>query len=163
MATVRGKPIERQIEVYEEEWKRDHQEDLRCPELEEVLAVGIGIYSAVEHVNAVWRANISRGIDDFRPEEGQAIQAMFQRWLKVCELAIPQIARYEEHCASVELAGEFRACQQRAQQTISRWVAPVKQKAMGLLVDSLSEEEARRLDEVLQSGAARLRITPRAL
>jgi hypothetical protein len=163
MTVIRGKPIERQIEVYEEEWKRDHQEVMHCSDLEEVLAVGIGIYTALEHINAVWRANISRGIDEYRAEDGQAIQGMFQRWLQVCEQAMPQIAFCEERFGSVELAGAFRDCQQRAQQTLAHWVAPVKQRALGLVVDSLSEEEARRLDDVLQTGSARLRITPRPL
>jgi hypothetical protein len=161
MTAIRGKPIERQIEVYEEEWLRDHQEAVRCGDLEEVLAVGIGIYTALEHINSVCRANVSRGIDEYCAEDGQAIQGMFQRWLRVCERAVPQIALCEERFGSVELAAEFRVCQQRAQQTLARWVAPVKQRALGLVVDSLSEEEGRRLDEVLRSGEARLRITPR--
>ena len=63
--TAIGKPIERQIEVYEEEWQRNHREALTCRDLEEALAVGIGLYTALEHVNAVWRANVSRGVDEY--------------------------------------------------------------------------------------------------
>jgi hypothetical protein len=163
MTAIRGKPIERQIEVYEEEWKTDHHAAMRCGDLEEVLAVGIGIYSALMHINALWRANVSRGIDEYQAADDQGIRRMFERWLGVCERAVPQIARCEERFGSVELAGEFRACQQRAQQTLALWVAPVKQRAQGLVVDSLSEEEARRLEDVLQNGEARLRITPRPL
>jgi hypothetical protein len=96
MTAIRGKPIERQIEVYEEEWKRDNHEAVRCGDLEEVLAVGIGIYSALEHVNAIWRANVSRGIDEYQTADDQGIRRMFERWLGVCERAVPQVARCEE-------------------------------------------------------------------
>jgi hypothetical protein len=163
MAAVRCRPIERQLETYEEEWKRDHDAAMFCLEFEEILALGIGIYSAIEQVYASWQASVSRGEEEFRTEDEQAMKGLFLRWLDLCYHAERQLADYEGQFGVVDFARDFRQTGLRAKGVLANWKPPVRQQAPGLLALTLTEEEAARLEEIQSTGRARLRKRPRAL
>lgn len=163
MRTPHSSPIGRQLRVYEEGWKGDHDEALRFWDFQENLSVGIAIFHAIAHRNISWRQRVSQGVESFRPEDNDEVLGLFQCWLQSCDLATARLEYFEQEFGSVEGASQFRKCCHKATQTVASWVPPALSQATGLHVTQFSAGEAEQLGKALESGAAQLRLKPRRI
>ena len=84
-------------------------------------------------------------------------------WMKSCDFALARLEHYEGQFGSVDGAAEFRRCCDEAKQILEHWVPPTLSKATGLHASEFSEDQAKQLSQVLESGAARLRGRPRSI
>lgn len=119
----RNSPINRQLEAYEEGWTKDHAEAMRCRDFEQLLAVGVGIFHVLVKLDVARRQRIAQGQEEYSEEDDQALQECFRRWLRMGELASPQIRHYESSFWFVDNAADFRQCLEETREIVSEWVS----------------------------------------
>jgi hypothetical protein len=100
-------------------------------------------------------------VEPFRAENNEEIASLFTRWLNPCDVALQQLEYFAGQFGSVAGAEEFHRCCVEAREIVAGWVPPVLSRAQGLHAEEFSADEAGKLREALQSGAARLRVQPR--
>jgi hypothetical protein len=119
--TLRERPINRQLEAYEEGWKQHHDEAVRCWDFEENLAVGISIFHALVRIDLARRQRVAQGLEEFHAEEDEAMRECFRRWLRLGEKAMTRLRSFEDRFGAVEGATEFRRCHEEAQEIVAEW------------------------------------------
>ena len=124
MKVPRQRPIDRQLEAYEEAWKQDHIEAMRCRDFEETLAVGIAIFRALVQIDTTWRERVSRGVEEYSVEEDQALRASFLSWLRPCAQGLERLRYFETRFDAVEGSAEFRRCCEEAKEIVAEWKSP---------------------------------------
>jgi len=99
---------ERKTDYYEEHWKQDHQEAMRCFDFEEVLAFGLSLYDYLNRIDEAWRAKVHRQLISYDAEFDRLIEELYRLWLKPCDRILNRLTSFEKHF-EVEGAKEFRA------------------------------------------------------
>lgn len=156
-------PIGRQLQAYEEGWKAHHDEAMRFWDFQEQLTIGIAIFNAIANRNDSWRERVSQGLDSFSEEENSEVIGLFKWWFKVADRNLSQLEVYEEQFGQIDLSAGFRECYDSAEKTIADWIPPVLSKAQALHADELTQAEAERLNQILESGKGRLRHQPKPI
>ena len=54
-------PLYRQLEAYEESWKKDHAEAMECRDWEDAIAIGVNIFHMIQERDEAWREQVFRG------------------------------------------------------------------------------------------------------
>jgi hypothetical protein len=147
-------PVWRQIAVYEESWQQDHDEAMRCRDLEDGLAVGVALFHLIERIDQSWRDRVFRGAEPFQAEDDAAIRLLYELWLHPSGRITARIEQFEAKFENVERAGEFRVCRRRALETLAAWSPPALSAAVGLREMTLGAEAAGELQALLDRPPA---------
>ncbi len=152
--------IEKQLETYAESWKKDHHEDheaTQCWRVERALAVGFSLFNLLKDEYQEWRKRVASGEEEFSPDENQAMRNGFNWWLQPSEAVEGTIRHFESKGYVVEGAKAFRQCRAEAHQILTNWIPPVRSKCPGYLETELTDEEADKLQRLLEGGEAKLK------
>ena len=122
----------RQLEAYEEGWKVDHDEAMRCRDFEENLAVGINIFHSLMQVDVTRRHRIESGREEFIASEDGDMLGWFRWWLRPTEGAMARIRYFEQKFGAVDGAAEFRRCCEEAKEIVTEWKPPVPKRFDGM-------------------------------
>ncbi len=163
--SVRTDPLRRQLELYEESWKTDHEEVKRSLwHFEDTLAVGLALFQAIHNRYWTWRDRVLTGDEEFDSQEELAFKNRFVWWLRPCKGILRRLEKLETRYGTVEGASEFRRYVREARQILEAWTSPAPRDADDdeeLLKDiavhtdrvlSL-EQTAAELDQVSQPSA----------
>jgi hypothetical protein len=124
----------RQLEVYEEAWKADHEEvQRRLWQFEDNLAMGLGLYKFIYSRYVNWWDRVARGRETYDATEEDAFEARFAWWLRPCQRVTDKLEQLEQEYGTVEGGALFRRYCLEARQILDNWTSP-----------SASEEEGRR-------------------
>jgi len=79
-------PVLRQLEAYEESWKKEHDALRKCWAWQDTALVGISVHSLLERVDRAWRDRVFRGVGKpFADEANECYRSLFQYWLRVTD------------------------------------------------------------------------------
>jgi hypothetical protein len=118
-------PLAKQLEVYEESWKAEHEEVKRTLwRFEDQLAVGLALFKAIHDRYWTWRERVCRGVRAYDPEEEQEIKGRFAGWLRPCEEVERVLILLEAQYGPIEGAPQFRRFFQEASQILEKWTRP---------------------------------------
>lgn len=126
-------------------------------------------FELVCDLNREWRRRIFRATDTLAPGEERAMRSLFERWQGVCDSA--QVRRrledFEHHLDPVApgLKGisDYRGCCRRVSEILEKWTTPIVSQLAAFQEGELSETDLARLEELAQSGGARLKDQPRRI
>lgn len=149
---LRERPISRQLEAYEDGWKTDHDEAMRCWDFEENLAVGISIFRALVQLDVNRRQRIAQGVEELSAEEDQAMLAWFQWWLRPRDQALARLRALEEKFDTLSRAAEFRHCCEEAEEIVAEW----RPAAPGLAADQMQKIVAHTSEAHTPASLARI-------
>ncbi len=155
MSTVerRRSAIYRQLEAYEEFWKRDHPETMARRDGEDAVAVGINMFRMLREREKAWRDQVFRGTRDFAEEDNQDQQARFSTWLETTEALLANVLpQFESRFGQMDVVDELRRCRDEALTILRDWRPPRLSMAVGLQEMTLSAEAAAELDRILEEA-----------
>jgi hypothetical protein len=156
----RRSPVGRQLEAYEEVWKKDHAEAMACRDWEDAIAIGINIFHMLQEREQSWREQVFRGVLTFSEDDNLDHRGRFADWLDTTrEVLAETLPNLEKHFGAVEGAGELRRCAERAERILSEWQPPRLSQAVGLREMVLTPEAADELDRAIKEA----RSTPPAV
>jgi hypothetical protein len=145
----RRSPVDRQLEAYEESWKKDHAELQACWAWEDTIAVGIATHSLIERADRTWRDRVFRGTEAYSEESNTSFRSHFERWLGVTEDVLAQAARLQKTYGTVEGVPELRQASENVRGHLANWQPPRLSSAVGLREMVLSPQAADELDRIL--------------
>jgi hypothetical protein len=148
----RRSPVYRQVEAYEESWKRDHDAVAECWGWEDTIAVGISTGSLIERVERSWRDRVFRGVEDYCEEANTFFRALLDLWLRITDQVLAEATQLEKTYASVEGAMELREIEERLRNHLSAWQPPRLSMAVGLREMTLTPEAAAELDRLIEEA-----------
>ncbi len=90
-----------------EQWKKEHDDAMKCFRLEEVLAFGLSIYHFINQVDENWRIKVHRNLVSYDAGMENAIADLYRWWLKPCGHLLSQIEAFERNGFDVTGAKEF--------------------------------------------------------
>jgi hypothetical protein len=158
-------PLRRQLTAYEESWKQDHDEAMRCRDLEDVIAVGVSTFHLLRRIEQAWRDRVFRGTEAFAPEDDAGYREGYRLWLQTTESLLAQASSLAERFGTVSGAEELQECVRQARDLLAGWRPPALSAAVGLRemeLDAAAADELRRLlDEANAPGAAPPRAVKR--
>lgn len=163
MSTVaKGRsPVYRQLEAYEETWKRDHTAAMVCRDWEDAIVVGVNIFQMLQQREQAWRDQVFRGTLAYAEEDNLDHQARFENWLVTTTTVLSAILpELEKHFGDVEAAQELRRCAELAERILRQWQPPRLSRAVGLRELTLSAEAATELDRLLEHAKQTLPAMP---
>jgi hypothetical protein len=151
------------LDVYEENWQRDHQEAMEFWAFQAFLAEGVRVYELIRDTSRLVRRAVYRGfIPPLVPEVAVVEREMFEQWLKTAGWCSPHVGRFEKEYGSVEGAGVFRAYVSEGKAFVADWRPQQVAKAGGSRVWAVTQQEAAKMKALLDA-AAPLKVTPRSL
>lgn len=122
--TNRTDLLGKQLELYEESWKTDHEEVKRVLwRFEDKLAVGLALFKVIHDRYWSWRDRIISGIENYDPEEEQEAKVRFIWWLRPCKAVTRQLDQLEKKYSVVEGGSQFRRFYREAQQILATWTS----------------------------------------
>src|SRR5262245_12136859 len=145
----RRSPVYRQVEAYEESWKRNHDAVQECWAWEDTIAVGLSTCSLVERADRAWRDRVFRGAEALSDDANTFYRTLYEVWLRVTEAILEEASRLEGDFGSVEGAGELGQAAERVRQRLASWQPPRLSLAVGLRDQTLTPEAAGELDRIL--------------
>jgi hypothetical protein len=148
-AEISFSPVQRQLAAYEEAWRADHDEALRCRVEEDLLAVGVMLFHLLRRIEQTWRDQVFRGLREYSPEEDAAHQQHYRNWLRTSETSLSRLLPLEARFGSVANAAEFRDCVARAHALLAAWTPPALSPAVGLRDMQLDPQAANDLQQLL--------------
>lgn len=102
-------PYVRQFASFQpESWKADHEQAMRCLELEVVLQMGCSLYEQLRTADESWRIRMARGEVEYDATVDAAFDKLFDIWLSPGALVLEEIAELEAAAYEVEHADTFR-------------------------------------------------------
>src|SRR5438445_13003893 len=118
--------VSRQLEIYEEAWKKDHEEvKTSLWNFEDNLAVGLALFQVIHDRYWTWRDRVIRGREQCDVEDEKAFKERFAWWLRPCKQVMRKLDELESEYGSVEGGREFRRHCLEARQILETWEAPV--------------------------------------
>jgi hypothetical protein len=103
----------RRAASYEENWKGDHDDAMRCVELEEVIALGLTVYNLINRMDEIWRLAVHKKKVAYSPKVDKLITKALRDWLRGCKILAKIIKKVEGLGYEVTGAEEFRlACRE---------------------------------------------------
>src|SRR5713226_4918551 len=166
MSAIRFLSARRHLDAFEESWKSDHVEAMRCHDLEATLAQGVMVFQLVEWLNRSWREHVYRGIEPFAVDDEQAIKGTYTRWLRLTDEVTAELAELKSQFGELAHADTIRRCRERAQKVLANWTPPALARSPGLRVWDVTEEEASELRDLLNAPAGapgRLAVEPKSI
>jgi len=152
-AEQRRSPVYRQLEAYEETWKRDHKEAMDCRDWEDAIAVGLAMYRLFWERLVAWHDQVFRGTIPFAEEDNSDHQARLANWLATTkEFLVEALPEVEARFGQVQGAAELRQCAIAAEGLLQTWVPPRLSMAVGLRDQTLSPEAAGELDGIIEKA-----------
>jgi hypothetical protein len=145
-------PVYRQLEAYEESWKRDHDAVQDCWAGEDTIAVGIATGALIERVDRSWRERVFRGTEAPSDEANTFYRALFELWLRVTEGVLARATQLEQVFETVQGAVELRQAEGRVREHLARWQPPRLSAAVGLREMTLSPEAAAEFDRLREEA-----------
>ncbi len=127
--TPRQGPLTRQLEAYEEGWKKDHDQAMLCRDFEEFLAIGVAVFRALVQVDSTRRQRAASGLEAPSPEDDGEMLDYFRRWLEMGKKAMEDLRSFEDQFTAVDGAAEFRRCFREAGEIVAEWIPAVKKPA----------------------------------
>lgn len=142
--------IQRQLEVYEESWKKNHDAVQECWAWEGAASVGLATALLIERATQAWRDRVFRGTEEYSEAANAAHREMFESWRRTTQIALKRLEALAAEFGAVEGAVELQQAEKRVSEHLARWQPPglsagVKLREMTL--DSKSAEELERLLE----------------
>jgi hypothetical protein len=156
----------RYLEVFEESWKADHDDAMRCRDFEEIAAEATKVFELVDELVRQRRECVFRGLQDPNPQLDEEEKNLYADWLRLTEEDVPHLEGLEKTYGVVEGAERLRACREKARTFLAKWAPAVPSMAVGLRVHDLTEEDADELRALLNAppGApGRLKWEPRSV
>ncbi|MBV9123734.1 MAG: hypothetical protein JO112_10290 [Planctomycetes bacterium] len=152
-AENRRSPIYRQLEVYEDSWKMDHEAAMGCRDWEDAIAVGIGLFGMLREREQAWRDQVFRGTVPFLQEDNLDHQGRFADWLDTTREVLAQnLPELEQRFGTVAGASQLHACAELAGKILLEWQPPRLSMAVGLREQTLSPEAAVELDRIIEEA-----------
>ena len=146
-------PVYRQLEAYEETWKRDHSEAMACRDWEDAIAVGINIFQMLQEREQAWRDQVFRGVVPYSENDNLDHQTRFANWLDTTREVLTEVLpELEKRFGVVEGAPELRRCAELAEKILREWQPPRLSRAVGLREMTLSPEAATELDQIIDEA-----------
>ncbi len=145
-------PVQRQLEAYEESWQREHRDAMACRDLEDTIAVGVGLGRVLLRLDDNWRDRVFRGTEEYTPEYDRLLQGFFRIWLQVTEDILRCVPPFEERFGAVSGADEARECTAKVTELLASWQPPHLARAVGSREMILTPEAAADLDRVIQQA-----------
>ena len=100
---------------HSEDWKGDHKEAMACFELEELLALGIDAFKAINRADEWVRAQVVSGEAEYDVGEFEKVEVLYQQWMQ-CSIVVNDIlSRFEKNDFDVRGADDFRRCYREVQ------------------------------------------------
>jgi len=154
MSSITKDPISKQLELYEESWKTDH-EQVKCTlwKVEDNLAVGLALYKTVILDRYwSWRDRVMRGAEMFRRQDEEEFKSRFVLWIRVCNELVDQLDHLERKYGLVEGGREFRRTFGEAKVILEKWEPPQPpQRAVAQTERAMTAQQlAQELDKVCQ-------------
>ena len=152
MSTVerRRSPVYRQLEAYEQSWKKDHDAVRECWAWEDTVAVGLSTGSLIERSDHAWRDRVFRGAEAYSDEANAFHRSLFEVWLRVTDSVLRGAEHFEKTYPAVEGLPELRRARERIHKCIFDWRPPKLSAAVGLREMALPPEAAAELDRILK-------------
>lgn len=142
-------PVRRQLDTYEESWKRDHAAIQECWACEDLIHIGRSVGLILERFDRSWRDRVFRGVDEYLETDDELIRSSFELWLTVSTAILRWASRLEAAYGSVEGATEIREMIERVKGHFDRWQPPTLSRSVGLREVVLSSEAVEKLEETL--------------
>lgn len=100
-------------QMYEEGWKKEHNEAVKCLEFEEILVFGVSIYEFLNRLDEMWRLKVHKKQVEHDPKIDEAIERLYEAWLAPCDMVTARLDSFENAGYEVAGAKEFRsACRE---------------------------------------------------
>jgi hypothetical protein len=154
------------LDAFEESWRADHEEAMRCRDFEAFLAYGHFAFEYLDWLNRTWRESVFRGVEPVDPEVERLLHASFVRWLEVADRVTADMQAFEQAYGVVEWADKVRSEQSQARAILKGWTSPAPARSVGSRIWEVSEEEADELRALLDAppGApGQLKVEPKSL
>jgi hypothetical protein len=146
----RRSPVQRQLEAYEEFWKKDYAEAMACRDWEDAIAIGINIFHMLQEREQSWREQVFRGVLPLSEEDDFDHRGRFADWLDTTkEVLAETLPELEKRFGAVEGADELRRCAELAERILLAWQLPRLSMAVGLREMTLPPEAAAELDRII--------------
>lgn len=149
----RHSPIRRQLDAYAESWKSDHLAAQECFDVEERIAIGLSLASALDTLEAGWRRRVFTATWPPSDTDDEVFHTCLNLWLTVSDVIVSRAADLEQRFGTVSGASELRAATEKARTHLATWSAPTPAIAVGLRDQSLTPSEANELDTLLGNTA----------
>lgn len=88
-------------------WKLDHDDAMRCFEMEEIIAVGNMTYKLVSYIVATWQDHVVAGSVPYQDEDDRQISQFYQSWVTVSERNLSEIEKLTRNGFEVKGSEEF--------------------------------------------------------
>jgi hypothetical protein len=118
-------PVGELIRVYEESWRRNHDEVKECWQFEDRLAVVLSLFDLVHNAHRSWRDGVVTGQRPHRAGDEGLYQEQYRRWLHLSESFLPPLEAFEEKYRVVEGGRELRQYRREARDILEGWQSPV--------------------------------------
>jgi len=153
MIDRRHSPVYRQLEAYDEVWKRDHAAAMACRDWEDALAIGVNMFHMLREREESWREQVFRGTRDYAEDDNRDHLARFAAWqdttAEVLTTILPQL---EAQFGKIEAADELRRCADEVARILREWQPPRLSMAVGLREMTLSPEAAAEFKRILEEA-----------
>ena len=90
-----------------DEWKRDHDEAMKCYDFEDFLLIGIGLFNAITDFDERHRARVLSGEIEFDPDHGELVRHAYSYWLEPCDDIAAHINKLRAEFGEVKNSEKF--------------------------------------------------------
>lgn len=94
---------------YEEKWKTDHEEAMKCMDFEAIIAFGLSIYQFLNNLDEMWRMNVLKGQMAHDKSVDDVIDKLYRAWSEPCGHLLNSLASFEKAGYEITGADKFRA------------------------------------------------------
>jgi len=142
--------LRRQLEIYEESWKGDHEEVKRSLwAFEDNLAVGLALFKVVHDRYWSWFERVQSGKCEYEQEEEARFKADFAWWLRPCKHVLKRLIELEAEYGAVEGAPQFRRSYLEARRLLSTWETPTPTQVKSAVPSKRTEAVSAHTQRVL--------------
>jgi hypothetical protein len=97
-----------QKQAEDEQWKGDHEDAMKCRDLEEFISIGLGLFNSMKERAYAVQDAIARGSLGYDPDISQAFIDGYKQWMRPCATVERAIRAFESRGYQVDKADEFR-------------------------------------------------------
>jgi hypothetical protein len=142
-------PVLRQLEAYEEAWKKDHDVLKVCWALEDTISIGLATFTVVRRAEKSWRDRVFRGAEEYSEEANKFFFRLHEIWLSITQHVVDLAADLEQAYGTLEGADQLRDQAEKAKQLLETWSRPSLSAAVGLREMTVPKEAADELNRIV--------------
>jgi len=103
------KNAERILAAYAEadSWEVDHDDAIRCFDMEELIAVGGLAFEFLSFVESAWQDHVSAGKIEYQEEDDRQIGRLYQKWVEITERNVAEVEKLTRNGFQVKGADQF--------------------------------------------------------